>query len=303
MRLDRPMMARALLNHGEVVLLALSGSIFFGLGLVLTQLGLRYVQAADGALVSVPITTLLFWALAPFVIDLSGWHAGAAAIFALVGLFFPACVTLLTYEANQRMGPAITGAIGSTAPLFASVAAVLFLGERISVHSAAATLITVAGIMMLSWPKAGVSRWPMRLVLLPLTAAALRALAQVGTKLGLSLWPSAFAASLIGYSVSVASLYAEARLRRGMSWPTLRPRGTLWFTLVGIANGAAVLSLYAALKSGPITIVAPIVASYPLFALLFGAVMLRDQPIAIRSAIGVLLIVGGIIALILARSP
>jgi hypothetical protein len=46
-------------------------------------------------------------------------------------------------------------------------------------------------------------------------------------------------------------------------------------------------------------IVAPIVASYPLFVLLFGAVMLRDQPITARSAIGVF-IIGGIIALLLA---
>jgi drug/metabolite transporter (DMT)-like permease len=136
----------------EPILLALLASACFGLALVVTQFGLRHMAAADGVLVSIPTTTAVFWALSPFILDLAGWQAPAAAIFALVGLFYPAVVTLLTYEANQRMGPTITGTIGGTAPLFAAVAAVLFLGERLTLVAAAATLAVVAGIAVLSWP-------------------------------------------------------------------------------------------------------------------------------------------------------
>jgi drug/metabolite transporter (DMT)-like permease len=264
-----------LVIFAEPVLLALFASACFGLALVVTQFGLRHVEAADGALVSIPLMAVLFWALSPAVLDFAGWEGAAAAIFALVRLFFPAVVTLLTYEANQRMGPTIAGAVGSTAPLFAVGAAVLFLGERLTPVAAAATLAVVAGIVTLSWqPKAATGRWPTRLLLLPLTAALLRGLAQAVAKVGLAIWPSPFAASLIGYSVSVASVAADARLRRGVTWPRLNRKGVSWFALVGLCNGAAVLSMYAALNRDAVTLVAPTVATYPVFALLFGALLL-----------------------------
>src|SRR5436190_1683027 len=100
------------MNAAEPIFLALLASACFGLALVITQFGLRHAVAADGVLVSIPVTAVLFWALSPFVLDFSIWQWSAAAIFALVGLFFPAAVTLLTYEANQRIGPTITGALG-----------------------------------------------------------------------------------------------------------------------------------------------------------------------------------------------
>ena len=286
----------------EPVLLALVASAGFGLALVVTQFGLRHLQAADGALVSIPTMTVLFWMLSPFALDFGGWQAGAAAIFALVGLFFPAAVTLLTYESNRHLGPTVAGALGSTAPLFAAAAAVVFLGERLTPHAAAATMVIVAGIATLSWrPDAGSARWPARLLLLPLAAAVLRGLAQAVTKLGLTIWPSPFAASLIGYSVSVLSVATDARLRRGITRPALNTKGVLWFALVGVCNGAAVLSLYAALSLEAVTIVAPTVATYPLFALLFGALLLPDQRVTPRSAVGTLLTVTGVITLLLSR--
>jgi len=49
--------------------------------------------------VSIPTTAILFWALSPFF-DVKTWQLQAAAIFAFVGLFFPAIVTLLTFEAG-----------------------------------------------------------------------------------------------------------------------------------------------------------------------------------------------------------
>ena len=279
--------------------LAVVAAACFGLALVLTQFGLRHMRAADGALISIPTTALLFWALAPFVIDFAAFELIAGAIFAAVGLFFPAAVTLLTYEANQRLGPTVAGALGGTAPLFAALAAVFFLGERPTPLTAAATLAVVAGVAILGWQPA---RWPARFLLLPLAAALLRGLAQVAIKLGLTIWPSAFAASLIGYSASVLSVVADARLRRGRARGRVDRRGALWFALVGLGNGAAVLSTYAALARGTVTLVAPAVASYPLFALLLGALLLKEQRITPRLAAGTTLMIAGIAALILGRA-
>jgi drug/metabolite transporter (DMT)-like permease len=297
-----PPQAAMITSAAAPVLLALLASASFGAALVVTQFGLRHVTAADGALVSIPTTTVLFWALSPFMLDSGGWQVSAVAIFAAVGLFFPAAVTLLTFEANHRMGPTVSGAVGGTAPLFAAVLAVLFLGERLTLVTAAATLAVVAGIVILSWrPRMQPARWPAWALLLPLAAAMLRGLAQAGTKLGLALWPSAFAASLIGYSVSVVSIALDARLRRGRRHGFTH-EGVLWFALVGVCNGAAVLSMYAALARGAVTVVAPVVATYPLFSLLLGGLLLPDQRVTPRSAAGTALMVAGEGALILGHA-
>jgi drug/metabolite transporter (DMT)-like permease len=284
------------------VVFALIAAACFGLALVVTQFGLRHLAPADGALVSIPVTAMLFWALSPFCLDPSGWQASAALLFAGVGLFFPAAVTQLTFEANRRLGPTTAAALGGTTPLFAGVAAVLFLGERPTPLAAAATLAVVAGIATLSGQhKGGLAAARTRLLLLPLAAALLRGLAQAATKIGLTLWPSAFGAALIGYSVSALALAVDARLRRGVVRPAFNRHGALWFALVGICNGAAVLAMYAALAFGAVTLVAPTIATYPLFSLIFGALLLRDERVTARAATGTLLVVAGIGALILAR--
>ena len=94
-------------------LLALCASFLFGLALVLTQLGLRHVPPTRGASISIPTSAVLLSVLAPFMLDWEGWDPRGALIFVLVGLLFPATVTLLTFEANRRMGPNISGALSN----------------------------------------------------------------------------------------------------------------------------------------------------------------------------------------------
>jgi uncharacterized membrane protein len=132
-----------------------------------------------------------------------------------------------------------------------------------------------------------------------LAAAILRGLAQAGIKMGLQIWPSAFAASLIGYSVSVASAAVGGIVWRSRTCPSFTLRGILWFALVGVCNAAAVLSMYTALNIGTVTTVAPTVATYPLFSLLLSALMLPDQRMTARSAIGTVLTVAGVAGLLL----
>lgn len=283
----------------EPILLALFASASFGLALVMTQFGLRYMQAAMGAAVSIPTTAILFWVLSPFLLEVKAWQLQAAAIFAFVGLFFPAIVTLLTFEANQRMGPTVAGAVGSTAPLFAVAAAILFLGENLTARGAFATMTVVAGIAMLSWQSNGApNQWPKRFLLLPIAAAVLRGAAQAMTKVGLALWPNPFAAGLIGYTVSVASILGTTRARSEGIQQGLNTKGALWFALVGLCNGAAVFSMYGALNLGTVTIVAPMVATYPLFSFLFSALILRQERVTSRMVIGVALTVVGVVALL-----
>jgi drug/metabolite transporter (DMT)-like permease len=185
------------------VLLALASALCFGLGLVLTQFGLRHLPPRRGALVSVPSSAALLWLLAPEFADWRGFVSEGALVFPLVGLFFPASVTLLTFEANRHMGPNLSGALGNLAPLFAVLLATLLFGERVGAAQAFGIAAILVGVAALTLNRRALARpWPWWAVLLPLTAATIRGSVQPVTKLGLGFWPSPFAAVLLGYSVS-----------------------------------------------------------------------------------------------------
>lgn len=280
------------------IVLSLAAALGFGAAMVFTRVGLRYMEPAPGALVSIPTTAALYWLLAPLLLDWDGWIWLAAGIFAGVGLFFPALVTMLVFESNRRMGPTAAGTVSCTAPLFATAGAVLVLGESLTPPVAAGTAAIVIGVMVLSSrEKGGTNRWPRWTLALPLAAAAIRGLAQAATKMGLLIWPNPFAAGLIGYTVSSATVLAANRSMAPGGRMRIARRGVPWFMLTGIANGAAVFSLYAALRHGQVTLVSPIVATYPVFTLLFCALFLREERLSWRLAAGVALTVCGVAVL------
>lgn len=278
--------------------LAMLAAALYGTALVTTYCGLRHMEALAGARVSIPSAALLFWLLLP-VVDSSGWQSQAVSLFALVGLFYPAAVTLLTFVGNRRLGPTVTGTIGSTTPLFAVLGAAIFLGEAPGAREFVATAVIVLGTMALSAPVAGATQSASRSALwMPWSAALLRALAQVLSKAGLALWPNPFAAALIGYSVSAAIVWTAGLFTHGGRTQKFTRRGMAWFGLTGVLNGAAVLAMYYALTTGPVQTVAPVVATYPLFTLALSALFLRQERLNGRLAGGVVLTVAGVVILL-----
>jgi len=264
--------------------------------MVLTRLGLKEMSPMSGALVSIPTTTLLFWCAAPFMVEKMDWPSTALGIFAVVGLFYPVMVTLLNFEGTLRMGPTRAATISSTTPLFAITGAVLFLRESLTLIIFLGTLGVVAGVMMISWKNPDTRQtWSKISILLPLGAAFIRGGAQMLTKMGLKILPDPFLAGLIGYTASVAFLLLVFQLRFGLGNLAPNKKGAAWFMLVGITNGSAVLFLYSALKTANVITVAPIVATFPLFTLVFSLLFFRREIITRRTLAGVALTVGGVV--------
>lgn len=278
--------------------LALLSAACFGAALIVIHFGLRYANSYTGAKISLSTTFVLWWALAPVLLDVSGWHAGAATVFAIVGVFYPGAVTVLTNESNRLLGPTLTGTVSSTAPLFATALAVLVLGERLTPGVVAGGVTIVFALVLMSWRPSARAPLGWRL-LLPLSGAALRGLAQTLSKLGLLLWPSPYAATLISYTVSGAGIWGTAiALPRHTASDGFRKAALPWFMAAGILNGCAVLLLYHALHTGRVSVVAPLVALYPLFTMLFSALFLKSEGLTRRTVLGALIAVAGVAILV-----
>jgi drug/metabolite transporter (DMT)-like permease len=283
------------------VLLALASAFGVGLGFVLTQFALRWMPPWQGAAFSVPTSTLLFWSLGLFSVDLTKADYTAVGLFAVAGVFFPATVTLLNFESNRLVGPNIAGAVSGLTPLFAVLLAILMLGESPRPLQLLAIAAVIAGVMLMYVGRRQMlSRWSIWMLILPLLAAVIRGCAQPVVKLGLERWPNPVVAVLIGYTVSSAVLIGSAFARDRTYICRFNPRGALWFGGIGLCHGLAVLSLYAALIHGSLALVSPLAACYPLATLALSFVCLKYEPITPQLVTAVALTVGGVILLIMA---
>jgi drug/metabolite transporter (DMT)-like permease len=281
------------------ILLALASAFGIGLGFVLTQFALRWMPPWQGAAFSVPTSTLLFWCMGPFFIDVTKLDYTAIGLFAGAGIFFPATVTLLNFESNRLVGPNIAGAVSGLTPLFAVVLAIFLLGENPRPLQLLAIAAVIAGVMLMYSGRRQIrSRWSIWMLVLPFLAAMIRGCVQPIVKLGLERWPNPMVAVLIGYSVSSAVLIGSAFVRDRDYIRRFNPRGALWFGGVGLCHGLSVLSLYAALGYGPLTLVSPLAAAYPLATLLFSFAFLKHEPVTLQLATAMVLTVGGVALLI-----
>src|SRR3984893_1102981 len=162
---------------GAAIAFPLVSASCFGLDLTLTQFGLRDATPSAGAAISIPTSTLLFVLAAP--VGLAGslpqqW--AAVPVFACVGLLFPAAVTLITFEANRRLGPVVAGSLGNLAPVFAVLLAFLLLGEPLRAGQLLGLAVILAGIAALTAPAGNqITGWRSWYLGLPLAAGARRA--------------------------------------------------------------------------------------------------------------------------------
>ena len=277
------------------ILFAFASAIFLGAGVVTAQFGLRTVEPLSGAAISVPSFTLLFLLASPLLLAGEPVIWSAFPIFVAIGLVFPAMLTLLTFASNSALGPVVTSTLGNLAPLFAVALAVVLLHEPLHAPQFAGLVIAVAGAVIITVTRPrDLGHWRSWALLLPLASALLRGVVPPIVKLGLEIWPSPVWACLIGYVMSSLVVLIVQRVRKGSFIAEASGPGRFWFALTGICNGLSLLTLFAALRNGPITLVAPVAAIYPLVTLLLSAMVLRHVRITARIVAGAVLTVAGV---------
>lgn len=276
------------------VLYATMAAVCFGGQVVLTMRSFAHVEPQTSAMISIGTSVGIFWLLAPFLLKTEYFSNSGMWVFAGNGLIHPIFSIYLAYEAAKRMGPTVSATVSGTTPLFATAGAVLVLGEHITIAFLVGTIVTVAGIMVLSWKRQGHTKWALWALIFPIGAAAIRGANHNIGKFGLELLPSPYFASLVSFTISFLGSVLIYRFRVGSLPYRLPLRGLMWSGFAGTSIAVGVLSMYSALNCGQVIVVSPIISAFPFFTLLI-SLFFRQELFSFRVLAGVVFVVGGVI--------
>ena len=277
---------------------ALANAFLFALHNLFTKKALRYSNPATGVISSLLINIVFLWAMALLLVPMANVTAASILIFVGVGFFQPGLTRLLTYKGIDTLGVAITDPIRASTPLFSALMAIIFLGEDLTLPILAATLMIIAGIILLSWRRDSMQLAGSAIYLwYPIAASALAGASQVVRKFGLAAVPHPLLAAAVTASsslvVSVLTLWYVEKTQE--SWKMNR-QCFWWFLAAGVTVSLAMTCIYYALDLGKVSVVIPISSTGPLFSLILTAIFLRGvERVTLRIVVSAALIVGGVI--------
>jgi drug/metabolite transporter (DMT)-like permease len=277
-----------------VVLLAAGAALSFGALAVTIRLSLHPpIDAATASLVTTFLAGALCVVVAVASGDVTGFDWGGTWPFFVTGLFAPGVSQILFTRAVGTIGPSRTAVLVGVSPVLSAAIAVTALGEPVHVALVLGTLLVVAGGTLLVRERGGPAALLSFGVGLALGAALLFAIrdnlvrwAARGNDVPgfVAASASLISATLVIGAAVVARPDAVARVRQAF-----RP-----FVLSGLVYGVSYACLYSAFDRGRVTVVAPLVATESLWAVLISIVVLRRaERIGARLLLATALVVGG----------
>jgi drug/metabolite transporter (DMT)-like permease len=277
-----------------VVILAAGSALFFGALAVTIRLALaRGIDAEAAALVTTVLACVICATLALVTGDFAHAHWRDTWPFFVTGLFAPGISQILFTRSVGVIGPSRTAIVVGISPVLSAAIAVTLLGEPLHVALVLGTLLVVAGGTLLVRERGSPAGLLSLGIALSLSAALLFSIRD-----NLVRW-AARGSEVPGFVAATASLVSATIviLLVVASKPSARERIRLAagpFVPSGLVYGISYACLYSAFDRGRVTIVAPLVATESLFAVLISIVLLRaTERIGPRLLLAAALVVGG----------
>jgi drug/metabolite transporter, DME family len=281
---------------------ALSTAICYAAALVSSRLGLRSSTPDTVTLVSILVQNVTLWSAVFLTGGIPTVSWVAVGIFCIVGTFQMG-VRLFAYTGVLKIGASRSSALQSVSPLISASIAIAVLREPATSLIIAGTLLVVGGIVLVSWKserELPSFRWWH--LLLPVGAACLTGMNHPLRRyaFGLSNEPLFFSAFMGVVSFTGFLIYRTISPRKQkFQWN----RGALGpFLWTGIFETLSILFIMTSLSFGRVVVVAPIAASYPVWALIGAKIFLRNvEKIKLTTILGILSVVAGTAAIHLGR--
>ncbi len=252
---------------------------------------------------------LAIWVFAPTMLALLGLWTSLAppegpmnflglSWLILAGIVSPGLALPFFVMSLRHMGVARSASIAHCHPFAAAAFAVLFLGERPGV-TVILSMVTIAGGVMLITSRNSSGTWQRWHLLFPVGSALSLAATTALRKAAMIYLPYPVFGALL---CTVAALpcffllmpYLRWRERKGLT-----RRGAACFGAAGAFNSLAYFFVFEALRLGDVSVVAPLIATSPLFSLILAHLFLRSlEPLSWRMVGGMLLAVLGTVSLL-----
>ena len=277
--------------------LSIAAAVFFAVAVVVVKKGLSGSNSISAYTVEVIASSIFFGALLPFV--------GIPKELPLTGIFWIAVggltgtlvARIMQIDAIGRMGASVAAPLSNISAIFSSAFAVFFLSESMTLAIAAGTLLSVVGVFTLSY-KGGGPKWPKSYALIPIGSSLFFGIGTVARKYGLVYIRSSNFDTIVNTLAAHAGMLLYMAASRYYRKVKLNRTNVAYFASAGIAYSVALLSLYAALKTGLVILVGPLAATVPLFVLVLAAVFLREkESFSGRVILGCVVVVAGIVLL------
>lgn len=277
-------------------------ALFFSIAHILIRRGLVESNAMTGSLISLSMSAVILWLILLASVPLSALWTPAILIFVAAGFFAPGIGRTLSYVGIERIGVARSVPIVNASPIFASIFAVIFLGESWVLQNIVGTLLVILGVVTLSMGKPPAGEWRKRDIIFPIVGAVAFGASAILRKAGLGFVGVPVVAAAVTAGAAAVFSLCLLQLQGGKQALKLTRTSAAWLFSAALFNTAAMLSVFYALSHGQVVIVEPLVSSNPVLTLLFTAVFLRDlEALNRRVLIGAVLTVTGTILVVLVK--
>lgn len=281
--------------------LAVVALVLFSLGILVAKGASSRISLSLGFLIAVT-SNVLFSALAfgvQLILHPEGvqWNGRGFMLFALAGAFSTYLGRWFFYEAVVRFGPSRASVFQVSSPLFTAIIAWLWLGEHLTILLVAGIVLTIGGLMLVSYkpgafsaapaasaaaavsakPSQTLHQWLLQSVLvLGLGSSLAYAIGNVMRGSGVRIWNEpvlgALVGALFGLVLHVAFSSGKREMLAGLR--TANRSGALLYALMGVTTISAQMCTIGAMRYIPLSIATLItlctpVLVFPLSHLLF----------------------------------
>ena len=286
-------------------LLALVGALSFSLSGLLIRYGQRQRPRDNGLFMTTVVNLAMYAAL-----TLGAWAVGALppitaagfGLFVLAGITNTLVGRWAWFQSMRAIGPSRSTALKATAPVFAAILALIFLGQPLPPATVAGIGLVVCGVLVLHADNRPASTLAGSGRLGPGVGLGLASSFSYGSgsvlrAAGLGFVPSPFLGALVGAVVAAASVLASDALRGtlGQRWADNLRNVPRAFVLAGALAGVAQLLQFVSLQLTTVARATVIASAEPLITTLLSAVFFSQlDSITRRSAASVAGILLGI---------
>jgi drug/metabolite transporter (DMT)-like permease len=250
------------------------------------------------ALTSAIVQNVTLWSIVFLTGGIPEVSPVAVILFIIVGIL-QLGTRLFAYTGVAKIGASRSSTLQATSPLVSTVIALTILQEEAGFAVLMGTLLVVTGIILISWrPKEQISNYRWWHILLPLGAALFTGVNHPIRRYALQISNQpVFLAALMGITslTCIGGYLTLPGATQRLDW---NRRALIPLLSTGIFETLGIITIIYALSVGPVVVVAPVAATYPLWVLLGTVVFSRDlEQINVRTLISALCVMAGTVAI------